>query len=108
MMMWAQHLVVRVPHKNYIKHSWAAHFPLHVLYASAERGFTLHHSVWGFHRRQVGDDSDIVVSAGALDVDVDGALDLAVEARYHACGICHVGQAALAVVSRGEKRLQLG
>lgn len=59
---------------------------------------TLHHSVRGLHRGQVGDDRDIVVPAGALDVDVDGALDLAVEARHHARRVRHVGQATLAVV----------
>lgn len=66
--------------------------------ACAECVSTLHHSVRGFNRGQVGDDSDIVVSAGALNVDVDGAFNLAVEARHHARGVCHVGQATLAVV----------
>lgn len=59
---------------------------------------TLHHGVRGLHGGQVGDDGDVVVSAGALDVDVDGALDLAVEAGHHARGVRDVGQAALAVV----------
>lgn len=64
----------------------------------AECVSTLHHSVRGFDRGEVGDDRDIVVSAGALDVDVDGAFNLSVEARHHARGVCHVGQATLAVV----------
>ena len=66
---------------------------------------TLHHAVGGLHGRQVGDDGDVVVPAGALDVDVDGALDLAVQARHHARGVGHVGQAALAVVpARGDRQ----
>lgn len=59
---------------------------------------TLHHGVRGFNRGQIGDDSDIVVPAGAFNVDVDGAFNLAVEAGHHACGVCDVGQATLAVI----------
>lgn len=62
------------------------------------------HGVRGFDGGQVGDDGDIVVSAGALDVDVDGALDLTVEARHHARGVRDVGQAALAVVPGGREQ----
>lgn len=64
----------------------------------AECVSTLHHGVRGFHRGQVGDDSDIIIPAGALDVDVDGAFNLAVQACHHARGVCHIGQATLAVV----------
>lgn len=39
---------------------------------------TLHHSVRHLHRGQVCDDGDIIVPAGALNVDVDGAFNLAV------------------------------
>lgn len=64
---------------------------------------TLHHSVRRLHRGQVSDDGDIIISAGALNVDVDGTLNLPVEACHHACRVCHVGQATLAVVpGRGE------
>ena len=63
----------------------------------------MHHGVRRLHRRQVGDDRDIVVPAGALDVDVDGALDLAVETRHHARGVSHIGQATLAVVPGGRE-----
>lgn len=64
---------------------------------------TLHHGVRRLHRRQVSDDSDVVVSAGALDVDVDGTFNLPVEACHHACRVRHVGQATLAVVpGRGD------
>lgn len=66
--------------------------------ARADSDSTLHHGVRRLHRGQVGDDSDIIVPAGAFNVDVDGALDLAVQARHHARGVCHVGQATLAVV----------
>lgn len=66
----------------------------------AECVSTLHHSVRGLHGGQVGDDSDIIISAGALDVDVDGAFNLAVQACHHARGVCHIGQATLAVVPR--------
>lgn len=65
--------------------------------------FTLHHRVRGFHRRQVGDDSDVVVPARALNVDVDGALDLPVEACHHSRGVRHIGQTPLAVVSVKKK-----
>lgn len=66
--------------------------------ARADSESTLHHGVRRLHRGQVGDDSDIIVPAGAFNVDVDGALNLAVQARHHACGVCHVRQATLAVV----------
>lgn len=66
--------------------------------ARADSDSTLHHGVRRLHRGQVGDDGDIIVPAGAFNVDVDGALDLAVQARHHARGVCHVGQATLAVV----------
>lgn len=66
--------------------------------ARADSDSTLHHGVRRLHRGQVGDDSDIIVPARAFNVDVDGALNLAVQARHHACGVCHVGQATLAVV----------
>lgn len=71
---------------------------------SACEGFTLHHGVRGLHRGQVGDYGNVVVSAGALDVDIDGALNFAVKAGHHARGICHIGQATLAVIP-GEKKL---
>ena len=68
---------------------------------------TLHYSVGRLHRGQVGDDGDVVVAVGALDVDVDGALDLAVQAGDHPCRVGDVGQPALAVVptrGTGEKK----
>lgn len=71
--------------------------------AHADSVSTLHHGVRRLHRGQVSDDSDIIVSAGALNVDVDGTFNLPVEACHHACRVCHVGQATLAVVpGRGE------
>lgn len=59
---------------------------------------TLHYSVGGLHRGQVGDNSDIIIPAGAFNVNVDGALDLAVQTCHHTRGVCHIGEAALAVV----------
>lgn len=77
------------------------------IYGSAEcagRSFTLHHSVRGLHRGQVGDHGDVATSARALDVNIDGAFNFAVKAGHHARGICHIGHATVTVIP-GEKRL---
>ena len=41
-------------------------------------GLTLHHCVGGLHRRQVGNDGDIVITVGVLNVNSDGLLHLPV------------------------------
>lgn len=62
---------------------------------------TLDYGVGRFHRRQVCDDSDIIISVGTFNVDVDGALNLSVQAGDRARWVGDVGQAALTIVSTG-------
>lgn len=59
---------------------------------------TLHNCVGCLNRGQVGDDGDIIISVGALDVDVDGALNLTMQARDHPRRVGDVSQPALTVV----------
>lgn len=89
---WAQLLPLLKHIWQAFKNSWEHHLAPHVLIC------TLHHSVRGFHGGQVGYDRDIIIPGRALNVNVDGSLDLAVEARHHARGVCHIGQPSLAVV----------
>lgn len=65
-------------------------------------GLTLHHCVGGLHRRQVGNDGNVIVTVGVLDIDGDGFLHFPVQTGHHPSGACHVGQAALMVIAGGQ------
>lgn len=68
---------------------------------------TLYHCVGGLHGRQVGNNSDVIITVGVLNVDGDGFLHFPVQTGHHPRWACHIGQAALMVIAGGQThRLQ--
>lgn len=66
------------------------------------RGLTLYHCVGSLHRRQVGNNSDVIITVGVLNVDGDGFLHFPVQTGHHSRGACHIGQAALMIIAGGQ------
>lgn len=52
---------------------------------------TLHNSIGGFYWRKISDNSDVIISVRALNVNVDGFFDLSMQTCNHSRWVRHIG-----------------